>query len=407
MIVYRALYFTPYCNTTQPYMRQKMSHALPGRAMRVTCESHLEHGRSARAVMVATVPGRDTGASVLAHVLKSFPGYHLQGYTMGNGWMHLSNFAHSWLSMQYKMTDPSNAHYIHFSQFIASALDNIGPSHTSHFRAFPELLRRGIKPAWYQLYNMTLVMCQLRQLIMEAYNPEGHGAFGFIQAFDVNSRKDAEEGLATRAYTVADALRSIDLFMQLFPQGKVILHLPVATVPDPAHGIPPCACTGAFPRCRHSFDSAWPDHRLHMMSQLVRYHRNQPVRTLLTSASRDFRNMSRFTMKLARFLREERPPSLRRVAAKAFGWWRSKAIQDKVLGLAPVPVANRAYSRDDLCLRVGAVNSPSIDRAGLWRCPSVRCTRATGVPLPAAPDSCAACSATLADWAWRDAWRAS
>ena len=78
---------------------------------------------SIRAVLVATVTGagtsRDTGASVLAHLLNARPDYAVRGFAAGAGWVHLAEFTQRWRDMNDKMTNAHNPDYIHFSQFKA------------------------------------------------------------------------------------------------------------------------------------------------------------------------------------------------------------------------------------------------------------------------------------------------
>ena len=131
-----------------------------------------------RAVMVATVKGPDTGASVVASILHSMPSYHFQGFVPGNGWVHLDEFAQRWLTLREKMTNPANPDYIHFSQFVATPDDGIAPDiEDSDFRTEAELFRRKVKPAWIQYFNTSKVMCAIRRLYGANAPPPGHAGF--------------------------------------------------------------------------------------------------------------------------------------------------------------------------------------------------------------------------------------
>ena len=144
-----------------------------------------------RAVMVATVKGPDTGASVVANILDSMPSYHFQGFVPGNGWVHLDEFAQRWLTLREKMTNPANPDYIHFSQFVATPDDGIAPDiEDSDFRTEAELFRRKVKPAWIQYFNTSKVMCAIRRLVIEANAPPPGHAFGFTHAFEDDGEQD-------------------------------------------------------------------------------------------------------------------------------------------------------------------------------------------------------------------------
>ena len=54
------------------------------------------------------MPGRDTGVSVIEHVLQSIPGCHIHHYESGSGrnsWVHIGEFAQRFLLMQEAIED--------------------------------------------------------------------------------------------------------------------------------------------------------------------------------------------------------------------------------------------------------------------------------------------------------------
>ena len=123
--------------------------------------------------------------------------------------------------MRDKMTNPR--HSLPMTMFAPEAAD-------TDFRPLAELLRRRIKPAWYQLFNTSKVLCGLRKVVLEAHNPNRRRGFGFMHAFDEGAAystvaADGEPPSHTR-YTVQQALRSLDLFLALFPRGRLVVHLP-------------------------------------------------------------------------------------------------------------------------------------------------------------------------------------
>jgi len=386
-----------------------------------TCDVNPSFGSNARVVMVATVIGRDTGTSVLKNVLNAFQGFHMHSYAAGSGWVHLSEFAQRWMVMREKMTDPSNSEFIHFSQFVARANDGFEPSADTDFRTMKELVRRTVKPAWMQLFNLTKVLCGLRKLVIEAYNPRGHAAFGFVHAFHHNGESDSGAPSAHRSYSSAQALRSLDLFLQLFPRGLIILHLPVAEIPGLKQHSPRCVCSGPTPYCRPASAQAvslrWPDARLDMMRQLAKYHCFRPGRSLLVAANEDFRNTSRMTRRLARFLGEPYSPHLRREAIKAIGWWASKLRRDELFDIPVISHDGGPSEQRRMSPQIPArtlarqfrecskESSAEATRDAVFLCPSFRCE--VEPPFPAtksneikAKGHCSTCPATLADWAW-------
>ena len=346
------------------------------------------------------MPGRDTGVSVIEHVLQSIPGYHIHHYESGSGrnsWVHIGEFAQRFLLMREKMTNPSHADYIHFSQFIASDADGIGPGVGSDFRALPELLRRKVKPAWFQLFNLTKVMCGVRKLVVDTYNPAMYGSFGFAQAFQDDGWPDSTESPAHRHYSTAQALRSLDLFLRLFPHGKLVIHLPVATLPGAKQRRPTCVCAGSSSNCRDKHSSTWTDPRLHMMAQLMRYHRFRPSRTLLTAASEDFQNSTRFTSRISTFLGVAETPSLQEEAARASKRWMDSRSQRRLLEAHSARKKGIAHAcRKSVSLRRG-------ESEPIW-CPQSKCTNtdasSTTRESRRLADGCIECPLSLSEWAW-------
>ena len=282
-----------------------------------------------RAVMVATVKGPDTGASVVASILHSMPSYHFQGFVPGNGWVHLDEFAQRWLTLREKMTNPANPDYIHFSQFVATPDDGIAPDiEDSDFRTEAELFRRKVKPAWIQYFNTSKVMCAIRRLVIEANAPPPGHAFGFTHAFEDDGEQDDTKFAppSHRGYTPSRALRSLDLFLRLFPRGRIIVHLPVNILPSSSKPLPHCMCEGNGVTCRALQP---PDRRARMISQLLRYNRFRPRRTLLIAASHDFRNLTALTHKVASFLGEQ--PTSRKQTRKWLSSWIQRMKQREVL----------------------------------------------------------------------------
>ena len=240
---------------------------------------------SIRAVLVATVTGagtsRDTGASALSRLLNELPGYQVRGFSAGAGWVHLSEFSRRWLVMRDKMTNPRHPEWVHFSQFHAADDDVFAPEAAdTDFRPLAELLRRRIKPAWYQLFNTSKVLCGLRKVVLEAHNPNRRRGFGFMHAFDEGAAystvaADGEPPSHTR-YTVQQSLRSLDLFLALFPRGRLVVHLPAPSSPDAQSS---------------------------MRRELRRYAHSRPDRAMLTSGG-DFRNLTDVAVRLSTLLEE-------------------------------------------------------------------------------------------------------
>ena len=133
------------------------------------CEADPLHGLESPVVLLATIPGRDTGAGVMANMINNIDGYHLRGFAASAGFVHISEFTQRWIDMREKMTDPANPDYAYFSQFRQHARDGFSSSNpNSDFRSMEELMRRRIKPAWYHFYNMTNVLCGVRSLLIDA-----------------------------------------------------------------------------------------------------------------------------------------------------------------------------------------------------------------------------------------------
>lgn len=364
---------------------------------RSSCNIAPDAGASASAVLIATVRGRDTGVSVLTHLLNALPGYQIRNVAAGVGWVHLSEFAQRWLAIHQKATDRSSAEYIHFSQFIARTDDIFKPdTMDTDFRGLRELLRRGIKPAWYNMYNVSKVLCGLRHIVLETHNPNRRRVFGFTHAFDARSEQDWGSS-AHMDYATAQAVHSLHLFLMLFPRGRIIVHLPSPELPDRKQP-PRCVCPGSAVSCRVASSSVWPDGRLSMLHELRHFAHTRSQRVLLTSASEDFNDMHGFAARLTAFLREPMVPGVDREAAKSALRWSSAVRHDDLLdarldGDNDLSRAGNTWSPGvcrELSMQVGTKHLP-------W-CPPFRCRNASRAGSWSG--SCITCPATLADWAW-------
>ena len=368
---------------------------------RMACASDTD--ASARAVLVATVRGRDTGANVLAHLLNARPDFQVRGFAAGAGWVHLAEFMQRWRDMRDKMTDPHNPDYIHFSQFHADPDDGVAPEVAdTDFRALPELLRRHIKPAWYQFFNSSKVLCSMRRVVLEAQNPSRKRVFGFMHAFEDNGRAGVSGPPAHRAYGSVRALRSLDVFLALFPRGQIIVHLPFADVPDDASPMQHirCMCPGEAVTCRSSPASATgPDRRLHMMRELRRYAHTRPSnRVMLTSASGDYRDLRALETRLSTFLRETpTPEESTREVDRMLRHWANTMRHDEVFDAVTLNDYVPRAGPSAACQRAAALSGAQATSDVASWCPPFRCGNTTG---RLRNGGCTACPATLADWAW-------
>ena len=255
----------------------------------VDCQADPSAGSDAPAVLIATVPGRDAGTSALVHALNTLPGFGVRGFASGAGWMHLSEFSQRWIGIRRKMEDANDPDHAYFEQFQYSRKDGFPPSaEGSDFRSLDELLRRKIKPAWYHFFNLSHVLCRVRQLVLHQYNPKGAGFFGFVHMFHPvlppAGGADTDSADATlKEYSSQAALRSIDLFLSLFPvRGRVIANLPLVPLPDARLPRSRCIClTGGSSRCS---ERAWPDPRIAFMQQLLDHSASRPHQSLAFSA---------------------------------------------------------------------------------------------------------------------------
>lgn len=362
------------------------------------CATRSDADASSRAVLVATVRGRDTGASVLAHILNARAGYQVRGFAASAGWVHLAEFAQRWLSLRDKMTNPHNQDFIHFSQFHADPDDGAAQEvPDTEFRALPELIRRRIKPAWYQVFNMSKVLCGVRQVMLDAHNPSRRRAFGVMHAFDDEGGRNDEHSRppARRPYGAARALRSLDIFLMLFPLGRVIVHLPFPEMAEPLHQ-PLCMCPGDSTACRSSAAAVWPDRRANMMRELSGYARRNPDRVLLTSASGDFRNLPSLSTRLASFLGEGPETTTTtgtdRDVQRVLNHWAVGMRRDGLFDAQLGEDASRALP-SEACQRASSRNGGHVADSIVSWCPSFRCGNSTGV-------GCTACPAIPADIAW-------
>ena len=124
------------------------------------------------------------------------------------------------------------------------------------------------------------MLCGLRKVVLEAHNPNRRRGFGFMHAFDEGAAystvaADGEPPSHTR-YTVQQALRSLDLFLALFPRGRLVVHLPAPSSPDAQSS---------------------------MRRELRRYAHSRPDRAMLTSGG-DFRNLTDVAVRLSTLLEE-------------------------------------------------------------------------------------------------------
>ena len=408
------------------------------------CEVDPEYGKDVRAVMIATVTGRDSGAAVMRGVLNGFPSFHLHGYEAGAGWVHLAEFAQRWLTLRDKMTNPSATDFVHFSQFVSSPRDRYASSPNSDFRPHIELVRRNIKPAWLQFFNMTMVMCGIRKLVIDTYNSRGTDVFGFVHAFSENGARDTSAAPVDQTYSTAQALRSLDFFLRLFPRGMIIIHLPTHQLPVAKNPRPWCVCAKHMRHCMQlpSSQSIWPDYRTEMIKQLNKYHRFRPTRTLMTTTNGDYQNASRLLFRVSSFLgqpyKRVRLAQVNRVigicnssnasqsrhavhvtrtyfSTLGFaGWWMNKLHREKLFHLRKEEFPATTFEYPNLALQrwrpICGQNLAAAEamRAVGW-CASFRC--ATDATLSSTSPfnttsiahefgSCVACPATLMDWAW-------
>ena len=169
----------------------------------------------ARPLLVATVPGRESGVAPLRAALNALPGWDVRGAAASAGWMHLARFVRQWTTMRRKMTTPDDPDFAYFSQFLSTPRDGFAPAaEDTDFRSFEELMRRQIKPAWYHFYNLTKVLCEVRTLAMHSLLPPAAvGAavvparFGFVHAFEAAHAGTADP-TERDAYGIDDVLQA-------------------------------------------------------------------------------------------------------------------------------------------------------------------------------------------------------
>ena len=409
------------------------------------CAENPLNGAQSNALLVATVPGRDSGAGVLANMINSISGHHVRGFAASAGYVHLAEFSHRWLNMREKMTDPNNPDYAYFSQFRLQPRDGFASSNPdSDFRSMQELIRRRIKPAWFHFYNLTNVLCGVRSLLIDAIQPPKAGnAFGFMHAFSLHEEAVGESmgKLSQRSEDASMIMKSLDLFLMLFPKGRVIVHLPFTELPRPEYGRPRCVCP-ATARCLPLPEGdTWPDERVQVMQQLLRFHHERPERTLLTVAVRDFGNLSSLADRLVDFLEvptstvpisdaEDQgnavagsskgkkhgaglPPraAIKRAGARSLQGWSARLRREKVLSLQKGPTALQASNaaasgeRQRLGRQFGCRVEKKVPLAGLFVCPETRCEGSLATDSSTSQSSkkraCTTCPTTLADWGWR------
>jgi len=214
--------------------------------------------------------------------------------------------------MRRKGGDPSHPDYAYFSQFRSDSRDGFQPSPNSDYRPMEELLRRRIKPAWIQYFNMSSVLCGVRMAVVSALAlrtvnsggarfktpPSASDVLGFTHAFPLVSSSDD-----VGTYTTEQAVTSLHTFLTIFPHGKIIIRSPARHLPPPlgadavssasnAEKRLKCLCAGAVPRCRHFEDKAllpWSsDFRRPLLRALLSFATSNP--RVMVNTPRDFRN---------------------------------------------------------------------------------------------------------------------
>ena len=376
----------------------------------VDCQADPSAGSDAPALLIATVPGRDAGTSALVHALNTLPGFGVRGFASGAGWMHLSEFSQRWIGIRRKMEDVNDPDHAYFEQFQYSRKDGFPPSAKgSDFRSLDELLRRKIKPAWYHFFNLSHVLCRVRQLVLHQYNPKGAKFFGFVHMFHPvlppPGGGDADSADATlKEYSSHAALRSIDLFLSLFPvRGRVIANLPLVPLPDARLPRPRCICLTGGGRCS---ERAWPDPRVAFMQQLLDHSASRPHQSLAFSAQA---SGSRPASELLDFLGQ--PASLLPQLLEVLEVGRRSWISTRLRWGSGRNATSETHERQELTAQTAAKAVDVCDGA------PVRTAKGIGVhPVTAsdpwcmqpgcvatsmaASQPCQACAATFVDIAW-------
>jgi len=362
-----------------------------------TCEGNQGAGMDIPLVLVATVTGRDAAPAALARMLNIVPGYRIRGSASSAGWLHLSEFAQRWLVLRDKGERPSNPDYIYFSQFRSTERDGFS-ERNSDFRPLAELLRRRIKPAWVHFFNFSEVLCGVRWMAINIARLQAGRRNGFVHALQPN-----EVGHGPMRYTVKQAIDSLRLFLLLFPRGKVVIHLPAWPLPAAANASLGCVCAGRSARCHdHRQPAAIPwasDKRAALISELVRFHWEQPDATFVTAAN-GFRNSSSIR-ELLRFLGESDSDGL---VAKLFDSAQASRRRHLLrLNNDSQPVLHQDLKRpSERCMT--ARNESWSD----WWCPPWRCQSPAAQPVAADSQQAsgiectASCPASLEEWAWQE-----
>ncbi|KAL1519085.1 hypothetical protein AB1Y20_003352 [Prymnesium parvum] len=403
------------------------------------CRTDPSHGLQTKALFLATVTGRDSCAIALSSMVNALGAHRVRGYTASAGWLHLSEFAQRWIELRRKMTEPSNPDFEYFSQFRRHPRDGFpSSSPDSDFRSLDELLRRRIKPAWFQVFNLSSMLCGVRSLLVDALQPASEpDSVALLHAFSLSEETTATNlrKLAHPDDSASSILSSLRLFLTLFPRGKVIIHLPF---PPPRAGVAPphCACP-ATSRCvpLDGEAAAWPAPRAQVTHTLLQLRTTHAARTLVTVASRDFANFTRLAERLADFLDSPRPRGgadggrggalLRRweqkrnaaVAVMSKTGARSFSslgvrLRREELGLQLTSRAEeRGVGEEGLEARMKCRVAEARGERG-FACPKSRCTDAQA---EGTADSrrgterglCTQCRATLAEWGWQHWWRRS
>ena len=269
----------------------------------VDCQANPDAGADTSALLIATMPGRDAGTSALVHGLNRLPGVAVRGGAGANGWMHLAEFAQRWIGIRRKMEVPTDPDYAYFSQFRRSPKDGFAASAPhSDFRSLDELLRRKIKPAWFHFFNLSHVLCNVRQLVIHMHNPRQRETFGFVHMFQTSALAPSGDGGAEaddptlKQYPASSALRSMEIFLRLFPKrGRVLINMPLTPLPDPRLQRPRCICAelsggggggGGGGDAGTCAQRSWPDQRVGLMQRLVQFTADRPQQALLLSPQR-------------------------------------------------------------------------------------------------------------------------
>ena len=339
--------------------------------------------------------------------------------------MHLARFVRQWTTMRRKMTTPDDPDFAYFSQFLSTPRDGFAPAaEDTDFRSFEELMRRQIKPAWYHFSDFTRVRCGVRALAMHSLLPPAAvgsasaaavpARFGFVHAFEAAhagtadpTERDAtastmccRRAAAARARAGGSGARppapapdsrarrasqSLDVFLLLFPRGRVLIHLPASPLPLP-HAPPQCAC--AIADSRHE---ARGGVRRARRRSVARYARPTDARACAVRSAAAPRRAAAHALTAANqplhngtHLRRLSPSSKRRTTT------RRARPPPRIAGGSASAARRRGAAAAGERARLRR------RRASLRWCPPERCK---APPAKGAGLRCVACPATLGEWA--------